>query len=156
MAPTWGKFNRFQERKFVKIKLENWSWKLPQWLKVPVKALINKQQKNACGWQLFWKLWQVTFPKMSCCMYVVATQAIGWQWGPGSWMHSLYIHDKNLLKRREESDTYLTHVCRHCRSRQITIKMDETGAFVSCRGRLQLMKATVLAESSSFIVICLL
>ena len=42
---------------------------------------------------------------------------------------------KNILKRREESNTYLTHVCRHRQSRQITMKMD---------------------ESSSFIVICLL
>ena len=36
---------------------------------------------------------------------------------------------KNILKRKEESDSYLTHVCRHNRSRQIMIKMDETGAF---------------------------
>ena len=41
---------------------------------------------------------------------------------------------KSILKRREESDTYLTHVCTHCWSRL-----------------LQLMKATALAESSSYI-----
>ena len=34
-----------------------------------------------------------------------------------------------MLKRREECDTYVTHVCRHHQSRQITMKMDETGAF---------------------------
>ena len=42
----------------------------------------------------------------------------------------LYTMIKNMLKRRKESDTYLTTFCRHC-----------------CP--LQLMKATVLAESSN-------
>ena len=36
---------------------------------------------------------------------------------------------KNILKGREESKTYLTYVCRHRKSRQIIMKMDETGAF---------------------------
>ena len=38
---------------------------------------------------------------------------------------------KKMLERREECDAYLTHICRHC-----------------CSLHLQLMKATVLAESS--------
>ena len=42
---------------------------------------------------------------------------------------------KNILKRREESDTYLTHICRHCWSRKSSIKIDEM-AFVSCKSRL--------------------
>ena len=58
---------------------------------------------------------------------------------------------KNILKRREESDTYLIPVCKHRRSRQIKTKMDETGAFSKHCGFLQLMKTTDLAESSSFI-----
>ena len=32
---------------------------------------------------------------------------------------------KNILKLRKESDTYLTRVCKHRWSRQITIKEDE-------------------------------
>ena len=36
---------------------------------------------------------------------------------------------ENILKRREESDTYLTHVCRHCWSRKSLMKIDEIGAF---------------------------
>ena len=47
----------------------------------------------------------------------------------------------NILKRREESDTYLTQVCRHRWSK----------AFISCKLvslLLQLMEATLLAESS--------
>ena len=71
---------------------------------------------------------------------------------------------KNILKRREESNTCLTNVCRHRRSRQITMKMDETGAFSQHCGFHQLylyswwkpqywLKAPV---SSIFIVICLL
>ena len=31
---------------------------------------------------------------------------------------------KNILKRREESDTHLTHVCRHCRSKKSSMKID--------------------------------
>ena len=50
------------------------------------------------------------------------------------------------LKRREESDIYPTHVCRHRWSRQITMKMDETGAF----NQYWLSSTTVMAESSSF------
>ena len=38
------------------------------------------------------------------------------------------------MKERER--TYLTHVCRHRWSRQITMKVELSGAFVSCRGRL--------------------
>ena len=35
-----------------------------------------------------------------------------------------------MLKRREERDTYLTHVYRHCWSRKILAKIDEiSGAF---------------------------
>ena len=52
----------------------------------------------------------------------------------------------NILSRREESNTYLTHVCRHRRSRH----HDENGAF-SQHLSLQLIKVTVLAESSGFI-----
>ena len=29
-----------------------------------------------------------------------------------------HLFDKKMLKRREECDTYLTHVCRHCWSRK--------------------------------------
>jgi hypothetical protein len=36
---------------------------------------------------------------------------------------------KNILKRREESDTYLTHLCGHCWSRKSLMKIDEIGAF---------------------------
>ena len=60
---------------------------------------------------------------------------------------------KNILKRKEESDTYLTHVCRHHWSRKSSMKYMEqelsayTMAFISCRSRLQLIKATVQAES---------
>ena len=63
---------------------------------------------------------------------------------------------KNMLTRRKESDTYLATVSRHCWSRQIMMKIDKLLKSLS----LQLMKATVLAESynisSIFIVICLL
>ena len=73
---------------------------------------------------------------------------------------------KNMLTRRRENNTYLAIVSRHRWSRQITMKIDEmqlsvsTVAFINFRGSLslQLMKATVLAESyilSIFIVICL-
>ena len=34
---------------------------------------------------------------------------------------------KNTLRRWEESDTYLTHVCRYRWNRQITMKVDVTG-----------------------------
>jgi len=47
--------------------------------------------------------------------------------------------DKNILKRREESDIYLTHVSGHCGSRQIMMKIDETGAFSQHCGFHQLM-----------------
>jgi hypothetical protein len=52
--------------------------------------------------------------------------------------HLLNLLIKNLLKRRKESDTYLTTVCRHRWSRQITMKVDKllklsanTVAFIS-------------------------
>jgi hypothetical protein len=32
-----------------------------------------------------------------------------------------------MFKRREESDTYLTHVCRHHWSRKSPMKIDEIG-----------------------------
>ena len=55
---------------------------------------------------------------------------------------------------RKESNTYLATVGRHRCSRHITMKIDNTVAYI----RVQLMKATVLAESynylSIFIVIC--
>jgi hypothetical protein len=40
-----------------------------------------------------------------------------------------------MLKRREESDTYLTHVCRHCWSRKSPMKIQEISAFIryTCR-----------------------
>ena len=44
---------------------------------------------------------------------------------------------RKMLKRRKESNTYLTHVCRHHCSRE--------------NSRLHLMKATVLAGSSEFL-----
>ena len=47
---------------------------------------------------------------------------------------------KNMLKWREESDTYLTHVCRHCWSRQITMKVDVLGAFSQYCGFQNLCK----------------
>ena len=58
-------------------------------------------------------------------------------------------HTYKLWKRKEECDTYLTHVCRHQHSvENLTFS------------QLQLMKVIALAESSSnlstFIVICLL
>ena len=61
---------------------------------------------------------------------------------------------KNILKGREESNTYLTHVCRHCRSRQIMMKMElsaSTVAFISykCDESQCWLKAPV---SSIFIV----
>ena len=54
-----------------------------------------------------------------------------------------------MLQRRKESNIYLATVIRHRWSGQITMKID----------KLELMKATVLAESSNlsiFIVISLL
>ena len=36
---------------------------------------------------------------------------------------------KIILKWKKESETYLTHVCRHRWRRQITVKIDEIGAF---------------------------
>jgi hypothetical protein len=33
-----------------------------------------------------------------------------------------------MLKRREESDTYLTHVCRHRCSRKSLVKIEELSA----------------------------
>ena len=36
---------------------------------------------------------------------------------------------KNILNRREENDTYLTHLCRHCWSRKSLVKIDEIGVF---------------------------
>ena len=59
---------------------------------------------------------------------------------------------KNKIKRREENDPYLTHVCRYRRSRQITMKTDENGAFTWWKPQCWL-KAPV---SSILIVICLL
>ena len=51
----------------------------------------------------------------------------------------LIVNYKNILKWRQESDTYLT-VCRQCWSRQITVKVDKfqelsasTVAFISWR-----------------------
>jgi hypothetical protein len=62
-----------------------------------------------------------------------------------------------MLKRRKESDTYLTTVCRHCWSIQITMKVDK---LLELSASTVVIKATLLAESSSnlstFIVICLL
>jgi hypothetical protein len=60
-----------------------------------------------------------------------------------------------MLKSREECDTYLTHVCRHRCSRQITMKVDVLGAFSQHCGfnlPLQLMRATLLAESSYYFI----
>ena len=36
-----------------------------------------------------------------------------------------------MLKRREESNTYLTHVCRHRWSRKSLVKIEEIGAFAN-------------------------
>ena len=64
-----------------------------------------------------------------------------------------------MLKRRKESDTYLATIRRHRWSRQITMKIDKilellasTVAFISFLP-LQLMKATVLAESSNILYV---
>ena len=70
------------------------------------------------------------------------------------------VSTKNMLIWSQESDTYLTTVCRHRWSRQSTMKVDKllelsasSAAFISWRGRLplQLMKATVLGESSNLL-----
>ena len=45
---------------------------------------------------------------------------------------------KNILKGREESDTYLTHVYRHRWRTQITIKVDVLGPFSKYCGYHQL------------------
>ena len=63
---------------------------------------------------------------------------------------------KNILKRREESNTYLTNICRHRWRKRSSKKIDEVGAFSQHCGfhqllLSQLMKATVLAEASYFI-----
>jgi hypothetical protein len=73
-----------------------------------------------------------------------------------------------MLKRREESDTYLTHVCRHLNSGDslekrlnmrsfqpslwLSSAVDVYKDWVSLHLCLQLMKATVLAESSSYLI----
>ena len=66
-----------------------------------------------------------------------------------------------MIKRREESGTYLTHVCRHHSSGDSLEKrlnmgrLVNTVAFMSCRHKklhLQLIKATVLAESSLYFI----
>ena len=71
----------------------------------------------------------------------------------GGWTHFIdalcfrtWINDmiKNRLKWKKESDTYLTHICRHRWSREIMMKDDENIR--------KLMKARVLAESSVFIL----
>ena len=54
---------------------------------------------------------------------------------------------KNMLKRRKESDTYLGTDSRHCRSPQIAMKVDKKCSFQPAQQPLQLMKATVPAES---------
>ena len=54
---------------------------------------------------------------------------------------------KSILNRREESDIYLTHVYSR-RSRQITMKINETGAFISYRGRLYLQFHIFLSWSA--------
>ena len=60
-----------------------------------------------------------------------------------------------MLKRREECDIYLTHIRRHHwePGEKIKYKIDlltNTVAFIICRWplNLQMMKATILAESS--------
>ena len=60
-----------------------------------------------------------------------------------------------MTYRRNESDTYLTHVCRHRQSRQITMKMElsaSTVAFISCRGRQKLQYWLKAPVPSIFIV----
>ena len=57
-----------------------------------------------------------------------------------------------MLKRRDECDTYLTHVCRHHWSRKPDKKMKykelsaNTVAFISCRRRLSKVLAGVARE----------
>ena len=41
---------------------------------------------------------------------------------------------KNIFKRREECDIYLTHVCRHRWRRKSSMKIDEIGAFIQHYG----------------------
>ena len=70
---------------------------------------------------------------------------------------------KNILKRREESNTYLTLVCRHPHSKDspgVKMKHEKPSANTGFHQlqtqmqclHLQLMKATVLAESSSYFI----
>ena len=68
-------------------------------------------------------------------------RSLGWlQICLHEWLTECMI--ENILKRRKESDTYLTNVCRHCWSSQVMMKVDifpelsaSTVAFISCRGR---------------------
>ena len=56
----------------------------------------------------------------------------------------------NILKWREEIDTYLTRVCKHSWSRKSPVKIEEITSFSQhCRFH-QLMKATVLTENSYY------
>ena len=53
---------------------------------------------------------------------------------------------KNILKRRKEIDTYLTHVCRQRWSRKILVKINEMGAFRQHCGFHQLYEYKYLLQ----------
>ena len=58
--------------------------------------------------------------------------------GSNFWLYLI----KYILKRREDSETYLTHICRHRWSRKSSMKIGGIGLPL-----LKLRKATALAES---------
>ena len=58
----------------------------------------------------------------------------------------MLFYSTNILKWREVSDTYLTNVCRHRWSTQITMKVDGLGVFSSCRGNQNSFGSCSLAD----------
>ena len=56
---------------------------------------------------------------------------------------------KNMLKWRKESDTYLTRVCKHCWSRQITMKIDKFPELSSRQITMKIDKFPELSSSSA-------
>ena len=80
---------------------------------------------------------------------------LGCPWGMVM-LSQWYIMIKDILKRREESDTYLTHVCRHRWSRKISMKVDGVEAFSlklksgRCRSLLIILKYFLSFHLSRF------
>ena len=60
------------------------------------------------------------------------------------------LNSRDILKWREESDTYLTHVCRHRWSRKILMKLDRIGTFNQHCGFHQLYNQIGVALSPLF------